>query len=277
VLDAFLRNKWIVPFETCYDSATPFSKNLVLIGARVMVTGHVVAAGAAKRSGFLEKYFYFSMSLLIAAIVVYGFSHTINQDLIHSVPPAPWLLWVHGMVFSGWVAFFIFQSALVRTRTVKLHRRMGWFGAGLASVMTVLGLWTSIVMDRFNFLNFHDAGAKTFFAIQLLDIVAFTVVFWLAVYWRKKPEYHRRLILIATCVLMSAAIARFPHMVVAWAYCGVDALILLGVMRDLIVSRNVHAVYRYALPALIVWQAMMVELWLRSPAWWVRVTNAMMG
>jgi hypothetical protein len=58
-----------------------------------------------------------------------------------------------------------------------------------------------------------------------------------------------------------------------WFYAGVDALILLGVARDLIVNRRIHVVYRYALPALIVCQIVAVQLWLQHPAWWVRVTN----
>jgi uncharacterized membrane protein YeiH len=52
---------------------------------------------------------------------------------------------------------------------------------------------------------------------------------------------------------------------------------LLGVVRDLIVNRKAHVVYLYALPALVGWQAAMVELWLRHPAWWVTVTHAVIG
>jgi hypothetical protein len=239
-----------------------------------MATQQVVLPKKANRFPFLDKYFYFSMSLLIAGVVVYGFSHTVNENLIHAIPRRPWVLWVHGAVFSSWVVFFIFQSALVRARNVKLHRTMGWFGAGLASVMTVVGLSTAIVMDRFNFFLYHNPGAKTFFAIQLQDMVSFTALFWLAVYWRRKPEFHRRLILIATCVLTTAAFARFPHMTVGLAYVGVDGLILLGVARDLIVTRRIHVVYRYALPALMVCQVFMVQTWIHHPAWWVRVTDA---
>lgn len=237
--------------------------------------------GIAKASGlsrFLSKYFYFCMSLLVAAVVVNGFSRTVDHNLIHATPVRPWLLWVHGSVFSGWVAFFIFQSALVRTHKVKLHRLTGWFGAGLGAVIPVLGISTAMVMDRFNVLTFHlPAGAASFFAIQALDMVSFTTAFWLAVLWRGKPEFHRRLVLIATCALTSAAWARWPHSSVPLAYCGVDGLIMLGVVRDLIVNRKIHAVYRYALPMLIVLQTVMVELWLRHPAWWEKATETIVG
>ena len=234
-------------------------------------------AGFAQRGGLLDKYFYLGMSLLIAAVVVYGFSHTVDQNLIDAVPARPWILWVHGAVFSGWVLFFILQSALVRTRNVKVHRTLGWFGAGMAVLMTVLGTSTAIVMDHFSFFRLHVSGAKVFFAIQALDMVSFTTLFWLAVYWRKKPEMHRRLMLMATCVLLAAAFARFPHVGAARAYLCVDGMILLSAVRDLIVNRKIHAVYRYALPALAVWQIFMVQLWMHHPAWWVRATNALIG
>jgi hypothetical protein len=256
-----------------------------------MATEQVVLAAAAKHSGaskasalsrFLSKYFYFCMSLLIPALVIYGFSHTVDQDLIHATPRRPWILWVHGAVFSAWLAFFIFQSTLVRTHNVKLHRRTGWFGAALGVLIPVLGIWTAIIMHRFDFAHFHaivvqaqpTAASITFFSIQALDITSFTVFFWLAIYWRKKPEFHRRLVLIATCVLTSAGFGRFPMIPHPWFYAGVDALILLGVARDLIVNRRVHVVYRYALPALIACQIFAIQIWLHHPAWWVSVTNA---
>ena len=99
------------------------------------------------RPGLLNQYFYLFMSLLIAAVVIYGFSQTIDQNLIHAAPPRPWLLYLHGAVFSAWVIFFIVQSALVRTRNVRVHRKLGWFGVGLGRgfrcwVLRRLSRWT---------------------------------------------------------------------------------------------------------------------------------------
>lgn len=70
------------------------------------------------RCGLVDQYFYFAMGLLAAAIVVWGFSHSVNENLIHAAVPRPLILWFHGGVFSAWVAFFIFQSGLVRTRCI---------------------------------------------------------------------------------------------------------------------------------------------------------------
>ncbi|MGA7568281.1 MAG: hypothetical protein WBW53_19670 [Terriglobales bacterium] len=100
--------------------------------------------------GFVNKYFYFLMSLLFATLVVWGFSRTVNQNLFHANPPRPYLLWIHGAAFATWIAFFITQSTLVRIRNVSWHRSFGWFGAGLATVMVPLGITIAIIMARFD-------------------------------------------------------------------------------------------------------------------------------
>lgn len=163
-----------------------------------------------RRGGPLDRNFYLGMSLLVAAVVICGFSQTINENLIHAVPSRPSILWIHGVLFSTWLMFFILQSAFVRTHNVAIHRTLGWLGAVMGVLITVVGTSTAIVMDRFHFLLARDSDNKMVFALQLLDIVSFTAFFWLALCWSKKPEFHRRLMLIATCVLTSAAFARFP-------------------------------------------------------------------
>lgn len=232
---------------------------------------------SSRHASSLNQYFYFFMSLLIA-VVVYGFSHTIDHNLIHATPTRPWILYLHGAVFSGWVVFFILQSTLIRTRKVRLHRTLGWFGVALGVVIPVLGISTAITMARFSILQFHSSSAAPFLAIQFCDISSFTIPFALAIYWRKKTEFHRRLILIASCALTAAAFGRFPHDLLPfkWFYAGVDLLVFLGIVRDLIVTRRVHPVYLYALPALIVAQTFAMHLLLTAPPQWLRISNAIL-
>src|SRR5437773_11275651 len=85
-------------------------------------------------------------------------------------------------------------------------------------------------MSRFNALKLHQANTKADLVVPRFDMVAFSIPFALAVYWRKKPEIHRRLILVATCALTAAAFGRFPGNLLppVFFYAGVDLLILLG-------------------------------------------------
>jgi hypothetical protein len=234
---------------------------------------------APKRSEFLERYFYFLMALLIPAIVVFGFSFTIGRNLIHPVEPRPLILYVHAAVFTGWLMFFLLQSALVRTHNVKLHRKIGWFGAALGATVPVVGTATSIAMARFNITQLHQERVESFLIVPLWDMVVFTTAFALAVYFRKKPEYHKRLVLIATCALTAAAFGRFPPFLLNpnYFYAGVDLLIVLGVARDWIVCKKIHPVYLYALPAVIIGQTVAMYTFTHDLAYWVRIAHALVG
>ena len=227
---------------------------------------------------FLSRYFYFSMSLVFAALVVWGFQRTVDANLFHAAPPRPSLLWIHGTAFLSWVLFFIAQSALVRVHKVSWHRFLGWFGAGLAAAMIPLGFAIAVIMARFDIVVLHQTGADAFLAIPFFDMITFGMCVALAIYWRKKPDSHRRLLFIATCGLMDAAFGRFAFVFDHnLFYPCLDLLIILGVARDLVVDRRVHKVYLYALPVLIVAQSLAVYMWRVNPPWWQSITRAILG
>ena len=222
-----------------------------------------------------QSYFYFLMSLVNAGVVFYGFSQTIDKQLIHANPMPPWILPLHAAVFSAWVLFFILQSALVRIGSVKVHRTLGWLGAELAVMLMVLGYATAISMDKFHFRQSQNPSDAAFLIIQLLDLGSFFIPFVLAIWWRKRPEYHRRLMLIATLALSDAAFRRFPFVPVRFAPVGVDVLILFGVFRDYLVEGEVHKVYHKALPLLIAWQVFAVVTYTHSLQWWVHIAETL--
>lgn len=229
------------------------------------------------RKAVLDDYFYFAMSLLIAAIVVIGFSRTVNENLFHAAIPRPFLLWIHAAAFAGWICFYIFQSALVRSHNVKLHRQLGWIGVGLGGLMVPLGFTIAIVMTRFDSVQLHLTD-PTFLSIPFYDMIVFGVLLWLAISWRRKPELHRRLLFLATCCLLDAPFGRFDFLFNHnLFYPCLDLVILLGVVRDLVTNRRVHVVYRYAWPILIVCQAFTVYVWRSSPVWWLKTTQAILG
>lgn len=227
---------------------------------------------------FLSRYFYLCMSFVLAALVITGFSRTVNASLFHANPPRPLLLWIHGAAFSIWIVFFIAQSALVRVRKVSVHRLLGWFGAGLATVMVVLGFTIAVIMARFDVTVLQQKDVQSFLSIPWVDMVLFGSCIALAIYWRKKPEYHRRLVFIASCELMDAAIGRFDFMFYhALFFPALDLLIALGMARDWVVDGRVHKVYLYALPPIIVLQCFAVYTWKVNPAWWASITHAILG
>lgn len=236
------------------------------------------AKSVTSRGGLVDKYFYFAMSLLIVTVVVAGFSQTVDASLFHPAVPRPTILWFHGAAFSAWVLVFLFQSMLVRTRNVKFHRTFGWVGAGLGALMVPLGLTTAVVMGRFDIRVLHAPGVEAFLVIPLYDMVTFGTLITLAITWRRKPDLHRRLLFIATVLLLDAAFGRFQYLFDSnlFIVC-VDALIALGMVRDLMVDKRVHKVYLIALPCLIVVQSFVIYTWRSASPWWMSIAHSIVG
>jgi len=144
--------------------------------------------------------------------------------------------------------------------------------------MVPLGFAIAVIMARFDTVVLHQNDAAQFLAIPFFDMIAFGVCIALAIYWRKRPDFHRRLVFIATCGLMDAAVGRFAYVLDHnLFYPCLDVLILLGVGRDLVVDRRVHMVYLYALPVLIVGQSLSVYMWRINPPWWQGITHVILG
>jgi len=177
------------------------------------------------------------------------------------------------------VLFFILQSTLIRTHNVRLHRRIGWFGVALGVVIPVLGISTAVTMARFKILHFNSTDAESFLIVPFFDLIAFAIPFALAIYWRTKPEFHRRLFLIASCALTAAALGRFPtHLLPPdLFYAGVDVLVLLSVVRDLVVNRRIHPAYLYGLPALILGQTVVLYTLIHDLPYWHKITYAIVS
>jgi hypothetical protein len=105
-------------------------------------------------------------------------------------------------------------------------------------------------------------------------MAAFTIFFALAIVWRKRPEFHRRSILIASCILTGAAFSRIFGL--GRETYPVDFLLLLGVLHDVLIDKRVHKVYLYGLPPLIAAGHIAMQLFLSPPPSWVRITDAIL-
>lgn len=211
---------------------------------------------APKATAATPRRFYLAMSVMMLALVTYGFSNTIGPGLLHTRRPVRdiMLLSIHGAVFYALMLFMVAQAALIRLRHIRLHRLLGWFGAADAVLVVIMGLWAT----------FHQPAPFALGMVGVLSMAGFGIPVALAILWRKRPAYHRRLLLIGTAMLTNAAFARFPgsYLPGHFFYAGTDLLIAIGVARDLWKERSIHVVYRYAMPILLA-----AEIAVLIPAW----------
>jgi len=84
----------------------------------------------------------------------------------------------------------------------------------------------------------------SFLAIPLGDMFVFAVLVLAGFYYRRRPDVHKRLMLLATIAILDAAIARLPFEIMKAgppAFFGItDGFILLCVLYDLVTLKRVH-------------------------------------
>jgi len=220
-----------------------------------------------------DRIFYTGMGLAIAATILWGFAPTFYlSHWLASPPDTPRigiLLALHGTIFSAWMALMVVQPLLVARRNIPVHRALGLFGMGVAAAMVVLGNLAGIVAMN---VGFHGVGDPfVFYALPFFGINVFAAIMWLAFRWRHFPETHKRLILLANCNVLGAAIARIPlDLVQAGApfsfIFGPDLIVVAGMLYDWRTRGRVHRVWLVGGALVVASQvAMMVSM---GTAWW---------
>ncbi len=221
------------------------------------------------------------MALLIAVLMVAGLSYDVPKYVLHPTVHRPLLLGIHSAVFVAWMLLYVAQAVLAYVGRLRWHRTLGWFGLGLAIVMPPLGIATAIVMRRFNLDAFpsedlaRDIG---FLAAPFSDIVAFTSCAWAGIAWRRRPEYHRRLMFLSTASIAEAGFGRLPIPGMAtWFFLGNLLLYAAAMLNDRLTIGRVHAAFRWGVPLLVLNEAAAMYLWLVHPAWWLAASRWMIG
>jgi hypothetical protein len=197
-----------------------------------------------------DRIFYTGAGIAIAATILWGFAPSFYLSHWLTAPPGTprigLLLAAHGTVFSAWLALMVVQPMLIARRNIPVHRALGLFGVGVATLMVVLGNVAAVVAMNVGFRGLGDPFV--FYAVPFFTINAFAVTAWLAFRWRHHAETHKRLILLANVSLLGAAVARIPlGPVQAGApltfIFGPDLIILAGMLYDWRSRGRVHRVW----------------------------------
>ena len=157
----------------------------------------------------LVSKFYVTMAWIFVAVAFGGFFGTYWLQLARGTFTGSPLLHLHGLLFFSWTLFFLAQATLVANRKLRTHRAWGLFGISLATAMLFTGMMVAIE-------GLHariDAGAgdtaRAFLIVPLGAIWMFGGFVAAAVANVKRPEWHKRFMLVATTCLLQAAVARF--------------------------------------------------------------------
>jgi hypothetical protein len=138
-----------------------------------------------------------------------GFSRSYYLKGLYGTPALPTLFHVHGLLFTAWMVFLVVQTGLVASRRTAVHRRLGVAGGVLAAAMTVAAMAMTMDLARRSAAAPTDVGLA-FTIVPFFTVVVFPVLVGFALLYRRQPEVHKRLMLIATLELVTAGVARIP-------------------------------------------------------------------
>jgi hypothetical protein len=198
--------------------------------------------------------FFFITSLIMAAIVVAGFSLMIVTG--RSSFGSPPIVHAHAVVFMGWVVLYVTQNALVARGSIALHRRLGWIAAGWVVAMIVLGTVVTVRVIRLGHTPFFFPPAL-FLVLNPVMILTFAGLIGAAIVRRRQTEWHRRLNFSGMALLLGPAYGRLLPMpfLIPYAY-EVDTLAVLilpviGIVFDLRRNGTIHPAWWWGLAAII--------------------------
>jgi hypothetical protein len=210
------------------------------------------ASSPVRDVGRYDRLFYGGMALALGLTVLAGFASTYYLRFFSGGPrvtltggPFTALVHVHGVLFTAWVVLFVVQTALVASRRVALHRRLGVAGAALAAAMVVAGTSIAIATAARGSAP-PGMDPLAFLAIPLFDMILFGGFVTAALVLRRDKETHKRLMLLAYVSIVVAAIARLPGILSAGppAFFGLSFLfVVAAAIYDFLSRRRVHKVY----------------------------------
>lgn len=159
-------------------------------------------------SGTDRSWFYVWMASIYVLIAFGGFIPTYWVKLVTgSFTGAP-IHHIHATFFFTWTLFFFIQTVLVARGRVADHRAWGLAGISLATAMAFTVVLAAIhSMKAAELIGMGDQ-ARRFSIVSLSALVVFATLFALAIVNIRRPDVHKRLLVLAMVPLMHAAMAR---------------------------------------------------------------------
>lgn len=153
--------------------------------------------------------FSLTLILVMCLFVFGGFGMSYLGPLAAGTfPPAPPIVHLHGLIFFSWMVLLVVQAGLVNAGNVKLHRSLGTFGIAHAAAILIIGLFIQLIASRKGMDAGRDPGTDGLY-LGLAAFAGFGIMFTLAIRNTRRPQVHKRLILLAMLPVLPPGVNRF--------------------------------------------------------------------
>jgi hypothetical protein len=156
-----------------------------------------------------QVYFGVTTTILLILSLV-AFSDNLVFDIGQPSNSDPKFI-VHGLFGLAWYLLLALQANLVRVRNVRLHRRLGVATFLVGVGVTLSTLWVFIAVWK----GWAHMSAEA--RANRLLLPGFALALLLAWRWRARPDWHKRLILAGTFLMLGPVLARcYDPLIVSW-------------------------------------------------------------
>ena len=189
--------------------------------------------------------FFPALSSVLIVLVFLGFAPTYYLRPV-SAGSIPAYLHVHGAEMTAWFLLLLVQTALIAARRRGAHRRLGIAGACVAVVIVALN--PLVVVWSVPHLMAGNGSTQLTALIVVADLILvgiFAALVGLAIRWRRYPEIHSRMLVLASLAVSGPALGRLSLNLAGTPLPGVIALMvlpLLVVVHDRVMMKWVHPV-----------------------------------
>lgn len=195
----------------------------------------------------VKRSFYITLSLLIALIAFVGFWPSYFGPLLSRTVDTETVIHFHATIYVGWLLIFFTQATFAATGRLALHRKLGSVGIGYGVLIIIVGLFTTFSRFAGHVAEFGVEESLGRLHWPLTDMVLFSAFFGCAVAYRRKPEIHKRFMIVATTTLLVAAAIRMQFQgnpLPQFVFLGIWlSPILVAMAYDFRKWRLVHPVY----------------------------------
>ena len=212
--------------------------------SRITVRAEAIASPRATHR------FYIGIALAVLITVFSGFAPS-----FYLRPPTAFALSrravLHGTLFSSWVALFAIQIGFVAAGNVRLHRKLGVAAVALALAMVVSAPPMAIAAAG---RGVFPGDSLEFLLVMLVDLFLFATFVGAAIYYRRRAELHKRLMVLGMVSMLPPAIGRWPIAVRHVAIIPVVLFVFLVAtpVFDYLARRRMHRVSIYGGIAIVI-------------------------
>ncbi|OUU78351.1 MAG: hypothetical protein CBC38_07605 [Gammaproteobacteria bacterium TMED78] len=208
-----------------------------------------------KIAGKPRKFIYVGISFLCFLIPLIGFWPSYySLDIIETLQ-YPIFIHFHQAIYLGWLSLFFAQAWFAANGKLELHMKVGKY----LIYYGILLIFTGLVALFGMFYVRVQLGTLRTPPLEIgpiLDMITFSLFFASAIYFRKVPELHKRLMVVATTSLLIAAVVRMWFLNTPGVFRVDNAVrnflivyplwtspILIAMMYDFFRHRIIHPVY----------------------------------